>query len=101
MAGSYLDYGKLLDNGIEGLEKTVAKRKEAAKAQGEETELFEAMEMALQLLSRCCMYYYSEALGIAEAQEDAEKKAEWRRFQEPLAKCCASQSRGHCGRPCS
>lgn len=84
MAGSYLDYGKLLDNGIEGLEKTVAKRKESARAQGEETELFEAMEMALQLLSGCCMHYHRQALRMAEAQEDAEKKAEWEKISEAL-----------------
>ena len=93
MAGSYLDYGKLLDNGIEGLEKTVAKRKEAAKAQGEETELFEAMEMALQLLSRCCMYYYRQALGIAEAQEDAEKKAEWEEISGALKNVASQKPR--------
>ena len=90
MAGSYLDYGKLLDNGIEGLEKTVAKRKEAAKAKGEETELFEAMEMALQLLSRCCMYYHRQAHRMADMQEDAEKKAEWEEISEAL-KNVASQ----------
>lgn len=86
MAGSYLDYGKLLDEGIAGLEKTILERKKAAEACGEPTELFLAMEMALKLLSGCCMHYYKQARMLVEAQEEPAKKAELALIAETLKK---------------
>ncbi len=75
MAGSYLDYEKLLKNGISGLERLVSERKSRAKAQGEETELFEGMEAALKLLTVCCLHYRDEALVMMDkAAEPSEKK---------------------------
>lgn len=76
MAGSYLDYGKLLEHGITGLKEMIWERKKAAGERGEETELFGAMEMALTLLSRCCMHYHKQAVLMVETEKEPAQKAE-------------------------
>ena len=75
MAGSYLDYGKLLANGIQGLKRMVEEYEEEAHRQEQDTELFQGMGMALELLSKCCLYYHDMALGMAFwAEGEAERK---------------------------
>lgn len=75
MAGSYLDYEKLLANGIPGLKRMVAEYEEEARRQGQDAELFQGMGMALELLSKCCLHYHDMALGMAFwAEGEAERK---------------------------
>lgn len=70
MAGSYLDYEKLLKQGIPGLRELVPAGKESAGQQGKDTSLFEGMEMALELLSRCCRHYHHRALALMDSVFD-------------------------------
>lgn len=84
MAGSYLDYEKLLENGIGGMLNLVAKRKESAVQRREETKLYEAMEMALHLLSKCCMHYYDQVLTKMAQQQDPERVSEMEKTASAL-----------------
>lgn len=72
MAGSYMDYEKLLESGIPGMYDRIRARKEAALLRGEDTGLFEGMEMALDLLTDCCFYYYKQAQELMLEEHDAD-----------------------------
>lgn len=91
MAGSYLDYEKLLENGIGGMLDLVAKRKERAAQAGEETELYEAMETALHLLSKCCMHYYDQVLAKIAQQQDPERVSEMEKTASALKRVAAEK----------
>ncbi len=75
MAGSYLDYEKLLALGLPGLQDLVAKRRATAVQKGEEPELFGGMTRALRLLVKCCLYYRDMALEKLEHAADPKEKA--------------------------
>ena len=74
MAGTYLDYEKLLEYGIPGLQKQIEERKR----QGGDQDLFSSMLGALELLKDCCLSYQAQAL---EWMEKSPAPAAWRRFQ--------------------
>lgn len=69
MAGSYLDYEKLLENGIPGMKRMAAEYEAKANRQGGNAELFRGMEMALELLVKCCKHYHDMALRMASLTE--------------------------------
>lgn len=60
MAGTYLDYDKLLRLGIPGLKEDIAARAQ----KGGDAALFEAMLGALDLLADCCLHYRQQALRL-------------------------------------
>lgn len=91
MAGSYLDYGKLLEHGITGLKEMIWERKKAAGERGEETELFGAMEMALTLLSKCCMHYHKQAVLMVETEKEPAQKAELEELAGSLKNIAANK----------
>lgn len=75
MAGSYLDYEKLLANGIPGLKRMVAEYEAEACRQGGDVELFQGMELALELLVKCCIHYHNMALSMASwTEEETERQ---------------------------
>lgn len=74
MAGSYLDYEKLLENGIPGLRRMVEEGEAKARKQGGDAALFQGMEMALDLLAKCCLYYHEMAIGMASGAEEKERQ---------------------------
>ncbi len=61
MAGTYPDYQKLLELGIPGLRELVRSKQEGADP--EAAVLYEAMEGALDLLSKCCIHYRDMAMA--------------------------------------
>lgn len=76
VGGSYLDYEKLLSNGIQGLKNVVSKRKASAIHLGQDIKLFESMETALDLLSQCCIYYSTMATELASIEVNKARKKE-------------------------
>lgn len=88
MAGSYLDYEKLLENGIPGLEQIAAERKKEAQ-QGTDAQLFEGMEIALRILKKCCIYYHDMALELLGQTTDKEESFRLQEMAEALLKISA------------
>ena len=75
MGGIYLNYEKLVKNGIPGMLKEIAKLElEAAKINGD-IEIYQAMKMAVELLVDICLYYSDQAkqLGKNDVAEILEK----------------------------
>ncbi len=70
MAGIYIDYEKLLANGIPGLKALVAEKKKFAEENGGDVELFVGMDMALDVLVKSCLAYSKEALELSKTVED-------------------------------
>lgn len=76
MAGSYLDYEKLLTKGIVGLQQEIQNRKEHAAKAAEDTVLFDCMQRALRLLAVCCMKYSREARELSAASDNEREHSE-------------------------
>lgn len=73
MAGSYLDYEKLLKLGIGGLRALVSQK--ASNAEEDARMLYQAMDGALELLSKCCVHYRDQTLCLlAEVSDQAQKE---------------------------
>ncbi|HEY5585981.1 MAG TPA: pyruvate formate lyase family protein [Ruminiclostridium sp.] len=86
MGGSYLDYEKLLQNGIPGLKRVLTQRKTLATEQRADIELFEAMERALELLSKCCIYYSDMAMELYSVEQGPVRKQELLEMSASLKK---------------
>lgn len=91
MAGSYLDYGKLLDKGIPGLKRMAAEYGAKARKQGGDAELFQGMEMALELLVKCCIHYRDMALEMAARTEEGAEHLNLLKMAEALQKITADK----------
>lgn len=82
MAGSYLDFATLLRLGLPGLRKAVASRRAQAEAEEDDITLYTALDLALELLARCCLAYRTEALALA--QSDSPARPDWLALAETL-----------------
>lgn len=89
MAGSYLDYEKLLELGIPGLRQQIAGKKETANA--DSTVLYEAMDDALTLLAKCCLHYRAEALSQMENVSAHDEKQNLREMADALERITHSK----------
>jgi pyruvate-formate lyase len=86
MAGAYLDYKKLLDNGIGGMKELILQRKILAEKRGEDTNLFIGMDMALDVFSNCCLYYRDLAIKLTLQEQDSSVTKELYRMAAALEK---------------
>lgn len=91
MAGSYLDYEKLLKLGIPGLCRMVSERKKEAERRKEDTALFEGMEKALDVLKGCVLYYQKMAAELAGRAETAREAENLLMMAETLRKIAVQE----------
>ncbi|HEX2960480.1 MAG TPA: pyruvate formate lyase family protein [Ignavibacteriales bacterium] len=76
LTGGNIDFGKLLRLGISGMAEEIRCFKIYASNEGKETEIFEAMLTALDVLIDICLYYAREAKLKAEEESNFERKGE-------------------------
>ncbi len=76
MAGSYLDFDKLVKVGIKGLEEEVAERLQRAKEGSDESILLECMLGALQLVRDVCAFYRDQLTAKIFETQDTARQAE-------------------------
>jgi pyruvate-formate lyase len=72
MAGSYINFDKLVQSGIPGLEAELRKKRAGA----EDPVFYECALGALDVLKDCCRFYRAEALEKAAAAGTVERKKE-------------------------
>ena len=74
MAGTYMDFDKLVQIGIPGLEAEVAEHIEKAKVSGGDVALFESMLGALTLFKDICDYYIARLVKLGEDVSEERKE---------------------------
>lgn len=76
MAGSYLDFDKLVRVGLPGLEAEVSERFRKARKSGEDAALLECMLGALGLVRDICRYYRSQIQDLIGRTQDKARRCE-------------------------
>lgn len=61
VVGAYMDYDRLLSLGLDGMRQELAHYKAKAAERGEGTELYDACRIALDALSKVCIWYGEQA----------------------------------------
>lgn len=84
MAGAYLDFDKLVRNGIPGLEAEINSYLDRAKREGGDTVLFECMLGCIELLKRVCKFYEEQAKKMAAIESDSRRFTELNRIAASL-----------------
>lgn len=84
LTGATLDYGKLLRLGLPGLTGEVQQRRARARAQGEPTDLLDAMLVALDVLGDAACHYENQARVQARYAAD-ERRCELTMVADTLA----------------
>jgi len=79
-----LDYDLVLREGIPGLEKRIYEFKRKAEREGNDTEYFRAMEIAVRVLKDVCMHYANETLKLSFASTDPDRKQELLKMSKAL-----------------
>ena len=91
MAGVFVDYDKLLRHGIPGLKAEVIAFKDKSKASGGDWQLYEGMQIALDVFEDSCRHYEMQALLKAQASSDPKRKEELLQLAEVLNKNAVSK----------
>ncbi|MBB5182823.1 pyruvate formate lyase family protein [Catenisphaera adipataccumulans] len=73
LSGMMLDYPKLLDNGIGGLKKLIASKKEK---HPESADFYDCCMDEMDLLTECALYLADEAVRTAQGETDEKRKAQ-------------------------
>jgi Pyruvate-formate lyase len=76
MAGIYVDYEKLMKLGIPGMAAEIAGHRKKAVAEHGDVQLFEAMQLALELFVDVCHFYQNQARDLAELTLNGQRKKE-------------------------
>jgi len=86
IAGSYLNFDKLVQQGIPGLLKEMDKHLEREKVQNGDTILFECLIGSLNLLKDVCLFYHRQALEKMElfSQSNKQRAAELKKMADTL-----------------
>lgn len=72
ISGTQMDFRFLLENGVQGLEQLLRRRQENCDEKAR--SLYEGMCIALDILSKTCLYYSDMAKRMAEEAEDEKRK---------------------------
>jgi pyruvate-formate lyase len=83
LTGGNLDYGRLLERGIQGLREDVHARLDRRDAAEMDSGFLDGLLLALDVLSSVCIHYRDEALRIAH-ESAAERRAELNELAEAL-----------------
>lgn len=76
MAGSYLNFDKMVRLGLPGLYEEVRRFRKEAEEKNGDTVLFDCMIGALDLVKKVCLFYQEDAKKQAEKECDALRKEE-------------------------
>jgi pyruvate-formate lyase len=77
MAGSYLDFDKLVRIGIPGLEAEMRQHLAREQKNGGDVILFQCMLGALELLKEVCLFYKKQALEKKENEKDPSRSMQY------------------------
>jgi pyruvate-formate lyase len=91
LAGVFINYDKLVRIGIPGLIEEVKTFKEQADLNGKDIELFEGMEIALEILIEVCNNYALEARALANTSLNSGWKCELMEMANILEKIIISK----------
>jgi pyruvate-formate lyase len=91
LAGAMLDFDKLVHRGIPGLVEDVQTHKSRAMQEGRDTNLYDGMQMALDLFVDVCRYYARQAGAQALATDDDNWKSELHTIARILEKIAVSR----------
>ena len=84
IAGTYLDFDKLVRIGIPGLREEIAEHLARERARGGDTVLFSCMQGVLDLFCTVCLHYAVQAEALCHAAPDEKRKMELRRISDSL-----------------
>lgn len=76
LTGGNINFGKLVRLGIPGMKEEICRYKTAAEKESKETEIYEAMLLALDVLADIGLHYANEAQRKAEKETKPERKSE-------------------------
>ena len=83
MAGTYLDYDKLVRLGLPGLEEEILKEREKASGENREISFYNGMYEALQIVKNCFLWYSEMCLRLS-AKETGSRREELNKMAEVL-----------------
>lgn len=84
MAGSYLNFDKMVQLGLPGLYAEVQEFRAKAEKEGGDIVLFDCMLGALDLVKKVCLFYRDDAAAQAEKECDAIRKEQLLKMAEVL-----------------
>ncbi|MDR1617803.1 MAG: hypothetical protein LBS06_01990 [Treponema sp.] len=90
MAGSYIDFDKLVRIGIPGLEKELREELDRVHDTGNDPVFYECALGALEVLKDCCRHYHREALALAATAPGETGKREMTRLASALERIPAN-----------
>lgn len=90
-SGTTLDFDKLLTLGIPGLMQEIEFAKQAAEGTGNETQIFEAMHMCLDMLVDVCQFYAGVCSRKADALVDKSVSQKYVDMKDTLQKITHSR----------
>ena len=86
MAGTVLDYAKLMREGIPGLRRELKRRRSNSAASQAQSDLFGAMQAAVGLVENVCLHYCAQAESEAARARDATLKERLHGISSTLAR---------------
>lgn len=84
MAGTYLDFDKLVKIGLPGLRKEIGDRLHTAVKTGEDTTLFRCMLGALDLIKDVCLFYIDQINNLASRNVKSGRRLELYKIKAAL-----------------
>lgn len=84
MAGSYLNFDKMVRLGLPGLYEEIEAYRRKAETEEGDVILFDCMKGALDLVKKVCLFYREDALSQAEKECDAYRRADLLEMAEVL-----------------
>lgn len=88
MAGSYLDYDKLLSLGLPGMKQMAADYEARAKENGGDAVLYHCMQGAIQLIIDVCRWYQKQAEELAANAPTEKRKKQMTDLAKALDAIC-------------
>lgn len=85
LTGANVDYEKLLRLGLPGLRAEVEQHRVRAAADGRPVDLFEGMQIAIDVLEETCRHYEAEARDDARATSDPQRRNDLEKLAGTLA----------------
>lgn len=76
LTGGNVDWEKLLGKGIPGLIKDAEEAKQQSVSQNKETEFYEGIKIALEVLADVCHWYAKQAIDLKSQSTDEKRKEE-------------------------
>lgn len=91
MAGSFLDFDKLVTVGLPGMEEELHAYREKARREKGDVVLFDSMLGILELVKDVCQFYAAQAAEQAADAVDSERKGQLLQIEQSLQHICKEQ----------